>query len=103
MTIRTFATLLTFAISAHLLDALVTAVGFWRGIPEDNPIQLGLYHQAGLAGMDVVKLILVGIVVYLLWRLRRRFRPWQVWLAALFMAVPALLVAVLNSLTIRAW
>ena len=101
MTARTFAPLVVAALGAHLLDAIITAVGIARGIPEDNPVQLVVYRAAGLGGMDVLKLGLVALCVALLWRVRGRYRAWQVWLAVLCLTVPAMGVAVLNALTIR--
>ena len=100
MTARWFAAFLALAASAHLLDALTTAVGIARGIPEDNPVQLVVYHHAGLLGMDLLKLALVSIIATLLWRVRERYRPWQLWLAMFCVTVPALAVAILNALTI---
>ena len=101
MTARAFAPLVIAALGAHLLDAIITAVGITRGIPEDNPVQLVVYRFAGLGGMDLLKLALVGLCVGLLWRVRGRYRAWQVWLAVLCLMVPAMAVSALNALTIR--
>ena len=101
MTARAFAPLIVAALGAHLLDAIITAVGITRGIPEDNPVQLVVYRYAGLGGMDALKLALVGVCVALLWRRRKRYCAWQLWLAVLCLTVPAMVVSLLNALTIK--
>ena len=101
MSIRSVATILGVALGAHLLDALTTAIGIWRGIPEGNPVQLVVYRYAGLGGMDLLELVLVGLCVALLWRRRKCYRAWQFWLAVLCLTVPAMVVSLLTALTIR--
>lgn len=100
MTVRTFAPLIIAALGAHLLDAIITAVGIGRGIPEDNPVQLVAFHAAGLAGMDALKLFAVAAVLGLCWRGRKRYPSWFLTVMLLCVGVPALVVSVLNAVTI---
>lgn len=100
MTIRIFVPLIFVATLPHLLDALTTAIGIGQGIPEGNPVQLVVFQHAGLFGMDLIKLALVSVCIVLLWRVRLRYQSWQVWIAVLCLALPAVLVTVLNLQTI---